>query len=95
MGTVVFPPLPADLALHLEVQSLCAGLTGLFTTKGSAKTAAKIALWSVVFLEINFQVAVRRFMAELSLLTARSCPGPFHARAVGFKICTCLGTLLF
>lgn len=95
VGSVVFPPFPVDLALHLEVQSLCARLTVLFTKKGSAGTTAKIALWSVVFLEIHFQAAVRRFKADLSLLTARSRPGPFHARAVGFKICTCLGTLLF
>lgn len=49
---------------HLEVWSLCSRLTMLFTTKGSARATAKIALWSVVFLEINFQAAVRRFMAD-------------------------------
>lgn len=63
-GTAVLPYLPEDLALHLEVWSLCSRLTMLFTTKGSARTTAKIALWSVVFLEINFQAAVRRFMAD-------------------------------
>lgn len=55
MGTGVFLYLPVDLALHFEVQSLRAQLTALFTTKCSAKTTAKIAQWSVVFLEINFQ----------------------------------------
>lgn len=63
-GTVVLPPFPADLALNLGSQPLLAGLTALFTTEGSAKTTAEIALWSVVLLEINFQAAVRRFMAD-------------------------------
>lgn len=68
VGSAVFLYLPVGLTVNFEVQSLCAQLTTLFTTKGSAKTTAKIAQWSVMFLEINFQTAqlpaVRSFMIE-------------------------------
>lgn len=54
LGNGIFRYLPVGLFI-LKSSHSSARLTTLFTTKGSAKTIAKITQWSVMFLEINFQ----------------------------------------
>lgn len=74
LGNEVFQYLPVGLFI-LKSSHSSARLTTLFTTKGSAKTIAKITQWSVKFLEINFQTEQAACCAKVcSRMQQNICP---------------------